>query len=213
MTEMPGNLLQQVVKSEFWRLELCRNYLMIDSDSYFIHDFRITDFMYDEQTPYTVMHEGRELLSFAARNSREKIRRNFAKDRKAAQQLFNRPGRIYDFGPTPIICSCNVWKDLTEQYGTSHNMSFADMIRMFPNEMLWYGEALLHYQSVPVMPVEPLFKVFHYKEQYEESLLLKENEQILAENYLGIITQSNWDESLDVIRRKKRSWKTLWLKR
>jgi hypothetical protein len=159
------------------------------------------------------MHEGTELLGFSARNGLVKIRKNFVKDRSAAQKLFGRPGRIYDFGPTPIICHVEVWKRLTEDYGASHNLSFAEMITMFPNEMLWYGEALLHYKPIAIMPVEPLFKVYHYKEQYEESLALNENENVLVENYLGIINQSNWDNEFDLTPRKKRSWKTLWLKK
>lgn len=211
--KMPGNHLQQVVKSEFWRLGVCGNYLMIDSDSYFIRDFAISDFMYEDAVPYTVMHEGKDLLGFAARNGLGKIRKNFIKDRSAAQKHFNRPGRIYDFGPTPIICNVNVWRILTEQYAMPKQLTFAELITEFPNEMLWYGEALLHYKPIPVIPIEPLFKVFHYREQYEESLMLKEDEKILAENYLGIINQSNWDKSLDLVPRKKRSWKTLWLKR
>lgn len=211
--KMPGNHLQQVVKSEFWRLGVCSNYLMIDSDSYFIRDFAISDFMYEDAVPYTVMHEGKDLLGFAARNGLGKIRKNFIKDRSAAQKHFNRPGRIYDFGPTPIICNVNVWRILTEQYAMPKQLTFAELITEFPNEMLWYGEALLHYKPIPVIPIEPLFKVFHYREQYEESLMLKEDEKILAENYLGIINQSNWDKSLDLVPRKKRSWKTLWLKR
>ncbi|MBT0665566.1 hypothetical protein KI809_14755 [Geobacter pelophilus] len=213
IAKMPGNHLQQVVKSEFWRLGLCLNYLMIDSDSYFIRSFGISDFMYDDVTPYTVMHEGKELLGFAARSGQAKIRRNFIKDRAAAQNYFGRPGRIYDFGPTPIICHADVWKRLSEDYGRAHGLSFAEMITLFPNEMLWYGEALLYYKPIPIMPVEPLFKVFHYIEQYEESLALMENEKVLAENYLGIINQSNWDKALDLIPKKKRSWKSLWLKR
>jgi hypothetical protein len=213
MEKIPGNHLQQIVKSELWRLGICSNYLMIDSDSYFIRDFAVSDFMYDDAIPYTVMHEGKDLLGFAARNGLEKIRKNFIKDRSAAQKLFNRAGRIYDFGPTPIICNVNVWRILTEQYAIPRKLSFADMITEFPNEMLWYGEALLHYKPIPVMPIEPLFKVFHYREQYEESLMLKEDEKIHAENYLGIVKQSNWDETIDHIQRKKRSWKTLWLKK
>jgi len=152
-------------------------------------------------------------LGFAARNGLEKIRKNFVKDRSAAQKHFDRTGRIYDFGPTPIICNVNVWINLTERYAMPRKLSFADMITEFPNEMLWYGEALLHYKPIPIMPVEPLFKVFHYREQYEESLMLKEGERILAENFLGIVNQSNWDKSLDLIPRKRRNWKTLWLKR
>jgi len=88
MHEMPGGLLQQVVKSEFWRLEICRNYLMIDSDSYFIRPFSIEDFMFDEDTPYTVMHEGRDLLDFAARQGKRKIKINYTTDRIQIKDYF-----------------------------------------------------------------------------------------------------------------------------
>ena len=36
---LPPKQMQQVVKSEFWRLGIGKNYLAIDSDSYFIRDF------------------------------------------------------------------------------------------------------------------------------------------------------------------------------
>jgi hypothetical protein len=213
MTEMPGSLLQQVVKSEFWRLKVCMHYLMIDSDSYFIRDFSLSDFMFDEETPYTVMHESKDILEFAARSGIRKIRENYVHDRQHGQQYFNRSGRIFDFGPTPIICSSLVWRSLAMQFAEPRNLSFADMIKEYPNEMIWYGEALLQYQSIRLIPVGPLFKVFHYKEQYVESIERGETEAVIAENYLGIIKQSNWDESFDLSRRKKRSWKTLWFKR
>jgi hypothetical protein len=212
MQEMPGGLLQQVVKSEFWRLELCRNYLMLDSDAYFIRPFTLDDFMFDEETPYTVMHEGKDILDFAARRGMKKIKDNYTKDRIQGKKYFNRQGRIYNFGPIPTICSALVWKALSEKYAEPNKNSFADLIREYPNEMLWYGEALLQYTPIRLMPIEPLFKVFHYKEQFKESQGLGETEETIAENYLGIIKQSNWDYSLDLIPRKKRSWKTFWLK-
>jgi len=53
--------------------------------------------------------------------------------------------------------------------------------------------------------------VFHYKEQYQESIGMGENEVVWAKNFMGVIKQSAWEYDLDVIRRKQRSWKTLWL--
>ncbi len=38
---MRGWESQQIVKSSFWKLNVCENYLMIDSDSYFIKDFGV----------------------------------------------------------------------------------------------------------------------------------------------------------------------------
>ncbi len=211
MHAMPGGQLQQVVKSEFWRLEISRNYLMLDSDAYFIRPFSLEDFMFDEDTPYTVMHEGKDILDFAARRGMKKIKDNYTRDRIQGKLYFKRPGRIYNFGPIPTICSALVWQALAEQYAKPHDKSFAELIREYPNEMLWYGEALLAYAPIRLMPVEPLFKVYHYSEQYTESVGLGETEDTIAENYLGIIKQSNWDYSQDVVPRKKRTWKTLWL--
>src|SRR5450759_1972351 len=42
---LPGGLSQQIVKSEFWRLGICENYLCIDSDAYFIRGFNKEDFL------------------------------------------------------------------------------------------------------------------------------------------------------------------------
>ena len=61
---MRGWESQQIVKSSFWKLNLCKNYMMIDSDSYFIKEFTCDDFLYDDETPYTVMHEQKDLFSY-----------------------------------------------------------------------------------------------------------------------------------------------------
>ena len=48
----PGWITQQIVKSSLWRLNICENYILIDSDSYFIRSFKINDFMYNDNIPY-----------------------------------------------------------------------------------------------------------------------------------------------------------------
>jgi hypothetical protein len=213
MDEIPGGLMQQIIKSEFWRLGLYRNYLILDSDAYFIRDFTLKDFMYDDETPYTVLHEGKDLLEFAARKGMKKIKPSFSKSLDIAEKYFDRPRKVFNFGPMPNICSTKVWQALAEQFAEPNNLSFYDLLKIFSCEMFWYGEAMLKYQPIRLIPVEPLFKVFHYIEQYEESLMLGETEAMLAETFLGVIKQSNWDKSLDFFPRKKRTWKTLWLKK
>ena len=52
-----GHKGQQIVKSQFWKLGLCENYVCIDSDCFFIKPFHVKDFMFNEQTPYTICHE------------------------------------------------------------------------------------------------------------------------------------------------------------
>lgn len=210
---LPGGLMQQVVKSEFWRLGLCKNYLMLDSDAYFIRNFSIQDFMYDCETPFTVLHEGKDLLEFAARKGMKKIKPSFNSQLDVAEKYFGRPRKVFNFGPIPTICSSAVWHAMAEQFLEPRNQSFSDIIQIFSSEMFWYGETVLKYAPIRLIPIEPLFKVFHYVEQYEESLMLGETESMLAETFLGVIKQSNWDKSLDFIPRKRRTWKTLWLEK
>ena len=65
--EIRGGLRQQVIKSEFWRLAISENYLVLDSDCIFIRDFDETDFIFSGDTPYSVIHEGRDVLQATER--------------------------------------------------------------------------------------------------------------------------------------------------
>lgn len=192
----PGWITQQIVKSSLWRLNICENYILIDSDSYFIKPFTISDFMFNESTPYTVMHEQKELHSWVAVSKYNNLpfdcRISFKEDRSKIQNLFYRSGRVYDFGPTPSIWNCNVWKTLEEEYCQPNNLTFANLIEFCPSEFTWYGEWLLHRENFKILPIEPMFKVFHYGQQYIEYKDLRITEQQISESYLGIVMQSNW---------------------
>src|SRR3990172_1751672 len=45
LAKLPGGKAQQIVKAEFWRYGAAENYLCLDSDSYFLRDFRRVDFI------------------------------------------------------------------------------------------------------------------------------------------------------------------------
>ncbi len=189
---------QQIVKSSFWKLGLCENYVMIDSDSYFIRDFYVSDFMYDTNTPYTVMHEQRDLFDWSS-NYTEFIGHNpkngFTEDRKKIMQVFDRNGRYFDFGPGPVIWSTKVWEGL-ETVIQNSNKTFTDLILHTASEFSWYGEFLLKNRVIDIIPIEPLFKFFHYKPQYEYYKQLGYTEEIFTENYMGFVMQSNWGAPL-----------------
>ena len=190
---------QQIVKSNFWKLEIAENYVCLDSDSYFIRPFKVSDFMFDENTPYTVIHEQKELFSWSVTKTKElgfDPKEGFINDRQKIMDLFERKGRHYDFGPSPIIWSSKVWKSLEEQYMTPNGLTFPDLIEYSPSEFSWYGEALLAFKAIEIYPVEPLFKVFHYPQQYIEYKQQNVTEEMIAQNYMGIIMQSNFNAPL-----------------
>ena len=194
---LPGGLSQQVVKSEFWRLGICENYLCIDSDAYFIRDFNKEDFLSPGGHPYTVMNESLELRLFGILHKHAKIERNRNAECQAIMEILGRTGRQYDFGPLPVVWSRRVWADLAEKHLEPLGMNFLDAIKQFPSEMRWYGEALLKFKSIELWPVETLFRCYHYEEQFREAQRAGESDETLSQIYSGVCSQSNWDKNLD----------------
>lgn len=197
--DAPGWIQQQIVKSNFWKLELCENYVCIDSDGYFIKDFYISDFMYDDETPYTVIHEQKELFTWTVSKVNQlgfdpKI--SYTNDRQKIMDLFGRTGKYYDFGPVPTIWSGKVWKSLEDNYITPNNLTWEQMLEYSPSEFSWYGESLLAFKAINIYPCEPIFKVFHYAQQLQEYIQNGITQEMISQNYLGIIMQSNFNANL-----------------
>lgn len=187
----PAHLIQQLIKLEFWRTELCENYIWLDSDCYFIRPFTRSDFFADEQTPYTVMHDNSELLDFARRTGRQKIIDDFSRMTSKLQEAFCRSGDTVDFGYPPLIWSTKVLQNLAG-YLRQRQDTIYNLLAAYPCEMQLYGEYLLYSKSIPIVPTGLLFKVYHYAEQFYEDQEKGENEYSLAQKHLGVVVQSNW---------------------
>ena len=168
VARLPGNLSQQIVKSEFWRLGLSDAYVCLDSDAVFIRPFGRADFMTEDGTPYTMLDEAHDLLEDALRQGRERVVTDFMREADHVQALMGRAGRRYSFGPFPLVWHQAVWRSLDEQFLQPRGMSFADAIELAPIESRWYGEALLAYQAVALKPCQALFKVYHYAWQLDQ---------------------------------------------
>lgn len=189
--ELPGQLSQQVVKAEFWRINREENCLCIDSDMRFIRDFSARDFISPEGIPYTILHESKDLFEFWASRHLHKALADFNNTALVMQQRFGRSGPKYNFGPFPVIWSAKVWErlsDMLEREGSN----ILDALVAHPHEASWYGETLLKFQPIKLLPKEPIFKAYLFLEEYERDQHLKINEQLLAKFYLGVVYQSNW---------------------
>jgi hypothetical protein len=182
---------QQIVKSQFWKLGLCENYLCIDSDCVFIKDFKVSDFMFDNETPYTVCHEYKSFFEFMDKFPLSfDPYESFVNERLQIMELFGRSGAIYDFGPGPTIWSSKVWQSLEEQYIIPNNITFADLIEANGSEFTWYGEWLLRSQVIRLIPKGPLFKNYHYPHQYDFDKQTNYTTEKISKLYLGIGLQS-----------------------
>jgi hypothetical protein len=180
-------------------LEL-ENYIMIDSDSYFIKEFFESDFIYSGNIPYTVCHQQKELWEYnMERSARDNFFRmqhcsdhiGFCKTRKEVQDMMERPGKALDFGPGPVVWHTEVWRDL-DVLCREGGETFGSLIEKVPSEFTWYGETLLTQETIPLIPLDPLFKFFHHREQYFDYKERGITEEMLSQQYLGIVMQSNW---------------------
>lgn len=196
--QLSGGLSQQIVKSEFWRLNISTTYVCLDSDCIFIRPFHHEDFIAPDGSPYTVMHESKEILQFALLHNQENLYESYHSLRAQLADLVSRNGRHYDFGPVPVIWDRRVWNSFDTQFLQPRNLNFYDAIMLCPSELLWYGESMLMYRPFPLLPIEPLFKVYHNELQYIYGQRHGDSPQILAKNFLGVCYQSNWQKEYDL---------------
>ena len=194
---LPGSISQQIIKSEFWRLEVSDVSLCLDSDAVFIRPFYHNDYLGENGIPYTVIDESHELLEASLSSGKPQIIRNFLHEATKVQNLFGRPGKAYAFGPFPLPWHRSGWKSLETEYLQPRGMSLLDAILIAPLESRWYGEALLRYQAIPLMPCQPLFKVYHYAWQLDQDRRANIGPDQLAQLYSGVIYQSAWEREMD----------------
>jgi FkbM family methyltransferase len=198
---------QQLIKMNFWRLGIANNMVQIDSDSFFIKNFRVSDFMVDENTPYTVIHENKELKEFFVRNKKDnslqydngdyRVSQGFASNSNQIKEVLGTAARTtdYDFGHPPCVWSNDVWKALYEMYIQPNNLTYETLISYANSEQQWYGETLLALKLFPIFPKENMFKTFHYKENYDE--FISTNSLLdIRYNYHGICLQSSWSSPM-----------------
>lgn len=210
LAKLPGGHSQQIIKSEFWRLNIARNYLCVDSDSYFITEFKRKNFLHKNDEPYTVMHQNKELLQMAANRNISKVKKGLQEESYRFEKLFNRGGPDYSFMPSPFLWSAEVWQSLEKNLLQPKGITLWQAVTADMPESMWYGEALLAYQAIPLWPVEPYFRVYHYDWQYYWLKRMGESESKLAKNYLGVVYQSNWDISMDYGVPHKPLYSRLW---
>lgn len=200
---MPGGLSQQIVKSEFWRLGLSQNYLCLDSDSLFIRDFHKSDFLSADGVPYTVLHQNKELFQIATNRGQDKVERDLRIEAERVKKLFGRHGPNFYCAPAPFIWSAKVWQSLDQEFLQPQGKSIWDLITPEHPETLIYGEALLKFNAIPLIAIEPLFRIYHYDWQYFLMKRLGETEAKVAKHYMGIIYQSAWESELNFGASKK----------
>ena len=198
--KMYGWEQQMIIKLEMYKKVDAKNYLILDSDARFIRPFTEADFIAYDSTPYTIVHENKQVAEYeTVLKNGDYFNSGYAKAVKAYRQLFGYKSRkIYDYGPNPHLWNRRVLLDFQKGVLDFNKLTIEELCMTMKSayqvhfrETLTYGEYLMSSKVIEVIPSGPLFKTYHWKEMVEfekgTGLELEEN---IAKNYLGIIMQN-----------------------
>ena len=185
-----GYINQEIVKLAFWKLNLCKNYLCIDSELEFIREFHIDEFMYDEETPYSVLIEDHDLLA------NPNYYNAFWTER---EKSLERIKEVYGIKDRHILTchgmqtfSAKVLKSMEEDFMRPNGYSYLDLLKVSPYEFSWYNYYLQKTRPIEIHPCEPHFKTYHMPYQQIVDAMQGIDLESLKRAYCGIILNSNY---------------------
>lgn len=187
-----GYITQELVKLNFYKLSFSKNVLFVDSDSKFIREFDLSDFFDEHKNLYTVLSQDKDLIvdpSYRAYSvpRTQDLRRIYSTlgvvDSRLLQVQMNQ------------LVSCDVLRELMEGELPRLGLDEFQALHISPFEYNWYTVWLLKSKIIPIIPIEPLFKTFHVREQYFLSLIQGINEIDLQRAYIGVVYNSTWYRS------------------
>jgi hypothetical protein len=184
----PGYITQQLVKLSVQRLAEARNYVILDSDTYFIRDFAAEDFTAPDGTGLTVLAGDKDLAADPAYAP-------FARAR--AMKI----GLIADRLGVPALsrATCHnstVFQDSVlrdfHDWCRSEGLSLLDLMTIAPVEFTWYNLFLVRHCPERLVRIEPFIKMMHTRSEYRRLVAAGFSHESLRRSYLGVCLNSGW---------------------
>lgn len=195
-----GYLNQEIYKLAFWEINICENYMCLDSDALFLREFKIDEFMCDEDTPYTQLIEDKELEIDPFYSAIWKPRRECI--RKIEDAIEFHPKYLKTCHGFQIF-SCKALKSLKEEFMIPRGYSYKDLIEISPYEFSWYNLWVQKSHCIPVVQIEPLFRCVHLSQQHILENLRGETLELISRAYIGVIVNSNFAQNREYNNIKK----------
>tara|TARA_Y100000593_G_C4322140_1_gene344397 strand:- start:5049 stop:6008 length:960 start_codon:yes stop_codon:yes gene_type:complete len=167
-SNLDGWRTQQIVKSHFNTLNISKSYLCLDSDTFFINDFRYNDFLAPDNTIYTLMVEAPlELrIQSEARDNKSYYGICYYRTVREFRKMIGCEDlkRIWMYGPPPYPWDCSVWENF-QNFLKENNMNMEQFFIYFeqstggalPRESAFYGEFLMKTHTIPIYPTSSWF--------------------------------------------------------
>lgn len=193
---------QQLVKFEFSKTNIAKHYIVLDGDCYFIKNFVASDFLLDSDTPYMPLTEGNkgDRLLFQLYNNNDycswnhKIKNN-EKEPATSQEFIGREGKYYTLEMPYIITSSYIMDFENNFLKNKKHMTLKETLIKYPCEMQLYVDYVL-YKKFKYQACNAFFLPNHHETMYQISRWLGFDEDIIANNYLGILMNKGYVKSL-----------------
>jgi hypothetical protein len=193
----PGYINQEIIKLSFWELEFAENYFCVDSDAEFIRRFSIADFMFDPETPYSVLVQDLELQVEPEYHKQYWISRE--SELRSIAEIVGLDPRVILTCHGHTVFSSKVLRSFVRDFLQPRDWSYADALEFSPYEFTWYNMWLQKSGTVGVHPREPWMKVFHNQSQHIEYLLRGIEVEDISRGYLGIVVNSNYSRRVGLV--------------
>ncbi len=190
----PGYINQEIIKLSFWEEKLCENYFCLDADGEFIRDFYVSDFMYDDCIPYSILIEDNEL-----KVEPEYYKGYWVPREKQIRRIQKEVGLVDERMLTShgmAILSSKVLAAFKKDFLEFHQMTYIDLLKISPYEFSWYNMWLQKTEIISIKFREPLFKVFHHENHLRDYLRRGTSINDIARGFIGIVINSNWQKNM-----------------
>lgn len=189
--EMDNWLFQQFIKLSFYKTNFAKHYLLIDSDCYFIQEFKEEFFLFEKNTPYFPItgHTKAERFPLQILYDWDI---NY-KNNSIISDYVGYKGESITID-MPFIITTEYMKKL-EIFIKNKGHSLLDILELKPYEMQWYLEFVVA-QNLPYKFSTSFFLPLHLDVQYQVYRLLGFDENIIKKNYLGILMNKGHVKSI-----------------
>ena len=184
-----GYVTQELIRLNFYKLRFAANVLFVDSDSKFIRPFDLRDFFDSNGNLYSIMTQDKDLIA-------DPSYRSYSVPRMVdIQRIYETLGvdssRLLQVQSNTLI-NCEVLRELSEIALPNLGLTQYDALQISPFEYNWYTVWLQKSELISKVPIEPLFKTYHVRNQFVAALSQGIDEAELARSYIGVIYNSNW---------------------
>lgn len=185
-----GYINQQIVKLAFWERDIYDDYFTVDSDLVFIRPFTREDFMFDEDTPYTILVEDNDLHVDARYRAEHWDSRSVHLQRIKEHVGLDDRRSLTCHGHQ--VLSSIALRSLRDDFMSPRGYTYKDLLVLSPYEFSWYNFWLQKSQVIPIMFREPVVKVLHHDGQHLEFAVRGTRLDDVAHAYLAIVVNSNF---------------------